>query len=115
MKNFARAEEFVPRQISVVVAVHPLEPDRAARPTLLEGRGLGEELLAGPKELVAGADELDMEVPHRLLLLDARLAVALELSQRLRGMPHFPHAHAAVGISIEGHEESVAGIVDVHA
>src|SRR5688572_20652690 len=98
MENLAGAEELVPGQIAVVVLVHPLEPDRTAWPPLLKGGRLRRKLLAGPEQLKAAADELDMEMPHRLFLSDPRFAVSLQLSQRLRGVPHFPHAHAAVGV-----------------
>src|SRR5262245_29289499 len=109
------AKEFVPHEVAVVILVHPLEPNRARRHSLLKRRSLGNQVFAGAEQVACAADELDMEVADGLGLADAPLAVSLQSRQRSSGLVPLADRNAAVGISIEGHEEAVPRIVKMHA
>src|SRR5262249_42136760 len=98
-----RAQKLVPNQIAIVVAVHPLEPDRPAELPALKSRRLCRWLVARSEKLIGPAREFDMKMPHALILLNAGDAVALQLRERRRGQPLFPLRNAAVRIRIQRH------------
>src|SRR5579872_4105764 len=116
VEYLARTQKLVPGQIAVVIAIHPLKPDRADRRALLERRRLlRDHLIPRTEQYKAAAQEFNMKISHRVLGRKPLAAAAGHALQRSGRRLHFAHRDAAVAVGVERFKKPAARVVDVDA